>query len=748
MFSFSSRAHRPQLETLEDRIVPSLIPDGWIVETTSPSGFVPRDQWSSLASFPTGVFAVDPSTGNQALVAARSGGLLSLPEAITIVDGRLYVADHHVFGPGGGGILQVDPADGSESLIAPPGDLHHIHGPTALTYIDGSLYVASSGNDAGTVLPNLVQVNLQSLAQTEISYGGNFVDPVGLAPVPGNDNEVYLADAKAGSSGTGAIFEVDLSTGAQNEITEGNLLNFPAGITQELDPDSGLPTGNLLVINGGDGNAVRVSPDGMQTLLTSFGSGSGVRSIVAGSGIDGPGTIFVGAMASGTAPAILFAADPRTGAQTVLSSGGNLSLVAGLAFSSDANQLYVGTSPSPSSTPIDTSAPTGIIGVDPMTGVQTAVSVRPAGLFGLPLEICEGPAPQDNLYVADLTAFDTGAVVRIDPSDGSQTLLATGGYLDAPNSITFLNGYIYVADTGDSSGFTHNIVRIDPNNLDITSNQTLITDGSGWADFFTNPTGIAPVVGDPDSIYVGDEPGNVGGNLPGQIWKVNIQTGAQSRFGPMFPTSGFEAHLDRIAVDPRTGNLYASTIGGDGTAGSLVLVGPDSLTELSAHDKLIGDNGIAVSLDGSVIYIPTIASGAVPAARILAIDLTDPNGAQSIVTEGSNLSLVAGLRVFQANGGNGSPPPSPSPAALLIRPTQLPPLPVPLMQPAVHRQDTTMALRPTTPQQAVDSLFAEWAMLDNRIPMHPRATAPARADISGLDESDSPLLARDAILIR
>ena len=100
------------------------------------------------------------------------------------------------------------------------------------------------------------------------------------------------------------------------------------------------------------------------------------------------------------------------------------------------------------------------------------MSVRPAGLFGLPLEICEGPAPQDYLYVADLTAFDTGAVIRIDPSDGSQTLLATGGYLYAPNSITFVNGYIYVADTGDSSSYTHDIVRIDPNNPDLKTNQS------------------------------------------------------------------------------------------------------------------------------------------------------------------------------------------------------------------------------------------------------------------------------------
>src|SRR5207237_5854836 len=93
--------------------------------------------------------------------------------------------------------------------------------------------------------------------------------------------------------------------------------------------------------------------------------------------------------------------------------------------------------------------------------------------------------------------------------------------------------------------------------------------------------------------------------------------------------------------------------------GSIVLIGPESLTEISVHDKFIGNNGIAVKPDGTGIYIPTIASDT-RNARILSIDLTDPTGTQNIVTEGDNLSLVAGLRVFQESGGTGSPPPSPS----------------------------------------------------------------------------------------
>src|SRR5438552_8487042 len=141
---------RPRLEQLEERLVPSLIPDGWIVETTSPSGFVYPDQWSSLASFPTGVFAVNPSTGEQSLVAARAGGLFSRPEALTVANGKLYVADARAFGPGGGGIIAVDPLDGKHNLIAPPG---HIHRPTSLAVVNGAIYVASGSNASRPALP-------------------------------------------------------------------------------------------------------------------------------------------------------------------------------------------------------------------------------------------------------------------------------------------------------------------------------------------------------------------------------------------------------------------------------------------------------------------------------------------------------------------------------------------------------------------------------------------------------------------
>src|SRR5205809_249325 len=78
----------------------------------------------------------------------------------------------------------------------------------------------------------------------------------------------------------------------------------------------------------------------------------------------------------------------------------------------------------------------------------------------------------------------TGAVIGIDPNPGQQTLVAKGGFINGPNAAVFLNGLLYVANAGDSSGTVHHIVQIDPN----TGQQRLITDGSRGG--FTVPVGM------------------------------------------------------------------------------------------------------------------------------------------------------------------------------------------------------------------------------------------------------------------
>src|SRR5437016_13106539 len=115
--------------------------------------------------------------------------------------------------------------------------------------------------------------------------------------------------------------------------------------------------------------------------------------------------------------------------------------------------ILVTTGPSSFSTQDQSSFPTGIIAVDPNTGAQSPVST--GGLFALPTYIRE--APNQQLYVTDIQAYGTGALLQVDPNSGHQTLLAKGGFINGPNVLVAMNGFIYVADLGDSSGLVHNI---------------------------------------------------------------------------------------------------------------------------------------------------------------------------------------------------------------------------------------------------------------------------------------------------
>src|SRR5262249_26530343 len=82
--------------------------------------------------------------------------------------------------------------------------------------------------------------------------------------------------------------------------------------------------------------------------------------------------------------------------------------------------LLVATSPSSFVSQNASSFPTGIIGVNPNTGAQSVVST--GGLFTLPTYFTE--APDQQLYVSDLAVFGSGAIIRVDPTTGQQSVVA------------------------------------------------------------------------------------------------------------------------------------------------------------------------------------------------------------------------------------------------------------------------------------------------------------------------------------
>jgi hypothetical protein len=294
--------------------------------------------------------------------------------------------------------------------------------------------------------------------------------------------------------------------------------------------------------------------------------------------------------------------------------------------------ILVATGPSSFSTQDQSSFPAGIVAVDPSTGAQSVLTQ--GGFFSVPTYIWE--APDGQLYVTDYQAFGTGAVIRVDPSTGQQFLVAKDGLLNGPNVLAYVNGFLYVANTGSSSTTDHSIIQIDPN----TGAQTLVTDGSNGG--FTVPTGMAPAPG--HDVYVADEPGGYNGTDPGGIWKVNLTTGVQTQI-----THGQNiVHPVDMALDAGGNILTLSAVSQIDSEGAVVRTNPSTGTQtVVSQDGILVGGGDSIEVDpyAGTIYVGTISFGTNP-GQIFAVDPI--TGAQSIVSSGGYLSLVEGIRVYRA----------------------------------------------------------------------------------------------------
>ena len=279
-----------------------------------------------------------------------------------------------------------------------------------------------------------------------------------------------------------------------------------------------------------------------------------------------------------------------------------------------------------------------IIRVNPLTGAQTLVSG--GGSFVDPSGIAFGQHGQ--LLVVDGNAFGGGgALFAVNPLTGAQTAISSGGAFVNPGGVAVGPGnQIFVADAGAFGG-TGRIIRVNPN----TGAQQQIASGG----FLVDPFGIA--VGPGPWLYVADH--GFGG-----IIRVNRGSGAQSVIAGNFPEDGPYG----IAVLPN-GDLLATTVHHDGfsdTIARVIRVNPDT------GEKIV------------------IASGA-PLFGLYGIAL-GPNG-EILVPDADSFSLLGGI--FRINPVTGQPN-TISSFGLLSEPTSLAVAPSPVPEP------TTLLLLGTT----------------------------------------------------
>ncbi|HLJ91699.1 MAG TPA: hypothetical protein VKU02_00765 [Gemmataceae bacterium] len=247
----------------------------------------------------------------------------------------------------------------------------------------------------------------------------------------------------AGMDAPNGVLAINPVTGDQDVVSTGGLFVNPFDLRIA-------PNGNIIVLDGGSsgnsGTIISVDPkSGLQTALTTGGYLASAGSFGAVH-VDAGGNVYVCLSGVG-----VFQVDPATGMQTIISGGGNLIDPSGLASTSDGN-LYVG----------DYTALGGaLFRIDVKSGTQTVIAS--GGMINGVIDIAVEPGG------TVLIENQNDSIVRVDPSNGMQTLV-TSGLVGLNGLGVGSDGQIYVSSSPSSSD-PSSIIRVDP----VTGSQTTIS---------------------------------------------------------------------------------------------------------------------------------------------------------------------------------------------------------------------------------------------------------------------------------
>jgi hypothetical protein len=353
--------------------------------------------------------------------------------------------------------------------------------------------------------------------------------------------------------GTGALEEVSRNSGPQ-----GSLFRHPYDVA--VAPGGG----SLYVVDMGefaegnipqaDGRIIRVDPaSGAQSVV----SAGGELVDPAGIAVAPDGTLFVVenvGVGPARDPAVL-RIDPATGAQTVLTRGGNLCYPFGIALES--NGVLVVTDFGDLLPQIDCPQNFGgVYRVNPGTGAQSVLSVNQVpspgnmlrGVFGAAVE------PGGGILVVNQTGAQA-AVASINPGNGEQTALtpnsSAGDAFELPQRVAVLpDGNLLVADyaLNDMEGGLVHVERT-------TGTARILRQGT----LFNNPLGVAVVVNRAPAATINLSPRKVAGDE----WVTYDATGSSDPEGlPLryaWDLNGDGSFESSSGTDPRARSRFGSS---------------------------------------------------------------------------------------------------------------------------------------------------------------------------------------------
>ena len=227
------------------------------------------------------------------------------------------------------------------------------------------------------------------------------------------------------------------------------------------------------------------------------------------------------------------------------------------------------------------------------------------------------------ILVADRSALDgTGALIAVDPSDGTQRLISSGGSFANPSGVVVeAGGSILVADSDAFAG-AGGLIRVSPGN----GAQAPLSQGG----LLANPFAVDLEAG--GTIVVAS-----GGGA--RVTRVDPQSGAQSRVPPR---EGFESAVD-VAVAPDASILAVVDIERGGTLVRLDRVSgePIPLPGADFHNPV----GVALDPDG-IMWVVEDRHGVGPSL----VRYDSMTGQRTLLT--SRELLRGPFRVVIEPGGN------------------------------------------------------------------------------------------------
>lgn len=371
--------------------------------------------------------------------------MLGVPASASALEpGDLVVADPHYFASGSGGLIGVDPADGSRTLLSgnanPPGDPEFVE--PVMPAFEASGQILVSDYTGGALLRVDPATGARSVVTSATVGSGPAAGSIGIVAIEPDGNVLVTSDDF--ETDTSSVLRVDPVTGDRTAVSSDSVGTGPA-----LETLRGLvlaPDGTIYALNSGfigdDAQLIRIDPaTGDRAIISSDTVGTGPWATLGTALAREPdGNLLV---SDADAPALL-RVNPATGVRTTVSSdsvgsGPTIVTIGGLLVDVDGSILMTDAGDTPAG-----GDPDGrVLRVDPASGDRTTVTSNsaPAGdpelAFPYGLAIVPSPAVPPPSYADVVLADGPVGYWRFGEPSGTTAIDSSpngndGAYLNGP----------------------------------------------------------------------------------------------------------------------------------------------------------------------------------------------------------------------------------------------------------------------------------------------------------------------------